>query len=550
MHASMRNETKAAHVRFRERGACIVEGPAGRTVLQFRWPAWDEALRKLEEMNRLSDGAGRCLAKLLEWKELHPWWFGQDYLFRGLLLPVMRYRALIEEGMRHGTLVFANPPKDVALYILPVLRRLGIRCSVRRHSPSVLRHIREVAGFCLKLAVSAVAVAGCNLRPKRILLYALKSVDPVARCDTRLKDVYDELRNRRLPFTELIFSRRSADAWREHRLRGRPGIYYDQIVRVLQWLFPRIHRPALGGEPVDPIERAVIEEYWEYTVSRLRRAQILRGIFAALRPRVLLILDDNREMFSLIAAAKVCGIQTVSYQHGMLSRHLVGLFCYGRDGDGRNHGADRYFVWSEFARERLLRDTRLFNPEQVVVGGHIRRLHRRQAREIDRSASKIRVLWVGEPLADLDRVEPFVAAIAEDPRLEIRYRPRPDLLDAQHEAGIRRWKYRVTFSGRKRLDEDLDDADVVIGTYSSVLYECYLHLVPSVVMRVRSNLSPAIVEEEWAVIAETPVELRKRILEAASLTIEDRLMRQRAIWGDQDQCGFVEIARECERWLI
>jgi hypothetical protein len=449
----------------------------------------------------------------------------------------------------HRKVLISNAPKEFSLYVVPILERLGTTCFFTER-PDIVRHIREVFGFCIKILISVIAIILSLTKNNKVLFYTLKPVDPELRCDRRFINIYDELLSQKIPFMEIVFSKANADAVRELQMRKRLSLYYRQLISLFSWLFPRISMPAIKVNSITAIERAILDEYWEYTVRRLRMTQILRVLLKILRPRVLLILDDSREMFPLVSAAKSCKIPVISYQHGPIyPRVHPGLICYGNSSDYLNHAPDKYFVWSEYVKKRLMQRSRLFKPEQVVVGGQIRRLPRKLKRDHS-CAAVIRVLWIGEPLSDLNHIKPFISAIAKCKDFELRYRPRPDNIDMKHQIIIKQWDFPVQFSNAKSINDDLRYTDVVIGTYCSVLYECYLQLLPSVVIKSISNFAQDIAEEEWAIVASSPDEVVSKIKEAAfSLGEEDLLYRQHLIWGNGDMCGYKLIVEECKRFI-
>lgn len=92
---------------------------------------------------------------------------------------------------------------------------------------------------------------------------------------------------------------------------------------------------------------------------------------------------------------------------------------------------------------------------------------------------------------------------------------------------------------------DLATADVVIGAYSSVLYECYLEMVPSVFLKV----SPDIVgydelRRTGFVVAFYPNELRQSVEAALGMTEQDLRSMKRYIWGDTNRQGYVEVVEQ------
>ncbi|MFQ5891113.1 MAG: hypothetical protein ACE5JR_13890, partial [Gemmatimonadota bacterium] len=189
-------------------------------------------------MNRRETADGRRLSSVLEWNGFHVWWFGQDYLFRGLLLPVRQYRDLIDMAWRAGEIRVQNPPRLFRLYVVPVLRRLGVRCEIEGAPRLRWRRCAAVAGFVTSLGISLAAMLVCLLARRPVLLYALRPVDPQLRCDRRLRDLYGELWRKNVPFMELVFSEAPADQLRQDGRRGRAAIWYRQVLALFEWLLP------------------------------------------------------------------------------------------------------------------------------------------------------------------------------------------------------------------------------------------------------------------------------------------------------------------------
>lgn len=534
-------------LRFDPSGSWFLREGASTVRQPVPAPAWEEGLRRLESLNRLVTEDGRPLSSVLVWRGFELWWFRQDRLFRNLLLPLIRYRPLLESLLEAGKVEVLEAPKDFR-YAATLLRRAGGSCVIQGERGSLRLSAANFAGFLLKLASSTIALGWALFRPPAVALYALKPVAPELGCDRRFKDIYAELRARGLRFVELVCSVRDHDAWREQRARRRPAIYYHQLGRLLHRTHLAPSRPRLREEPSDRFERAVLDEYWQELLRCRDRVRATYWVLRVVRPRLLLALDDDRDMFSALAAAKAQGLPTVSFQHGVYARYHTGLFCYGRNPGGRNHAADRHFVWSEYFRDRLLQHSRLFTPEQVRVAGHIRHLDRRTSRDGWRPQRKLRVLWLAEPVTPAEWVKEFITAVSREPDMELHYRPRPDGMDGPQRAEIRKWEFPVPFSTHTRLGADLAECDVVIGSYTSVLYESYLHLVPSVVMQV-PGMAQDRVREGWLLVAPSPGDLPRVIRAAAALSPAELVERQRQIWGEASQRGYRTVVEECLRWI-
>lgn len=517
-------------------------------------PSWDAAMEKVIALNQAHTADGTPLSSAMNWRGFEPWWFGQDQLLRNILLPSMRYRPLLDEAIKGRGATVVDPPKDFG-WMPAVLRHAGVICKVERRQFRRWEGLRnEISGAGLKLAVSLGGLMVGLVSPGRIVLTAKKPVDTAdpLRCDRRFREIYSELNRRKLSFIEMIFSVRNFDAWQEQARRRRLGIYTYQLSRCAGWVLRKPARPPLRSEPADPVDRATLEAYWGYSAENMRRAAVLRFLLLLLRPSAVLTHDAMQEISPLVAAAKSLSIPTVCFQHGVnLPNFHAGIFCYGRRSNGaRNHGADTCFVRADYDADKLLRLGRLYTRQQIRVGGPIRPIPHAQSRP--RLTSRpVKVLWVGETLAHAEEARPFVEAICRISHFEVKYRPRPErTMTAKQSNMIRDWGLNIKFSRDRTLQEDLDGSHVVIGTYSTVLLECYARMVPSVYMRVPTDLVGFDdMAQSGLMVASSPEELATDIEKAAALSDEELLRLQHFLLGPESKSGSRSIMDHLETLL-
>lgn len=517
------------HLRFDSEYLCelIEKDRSRRFTLQE--PDWDEAVRDIAHLNQTLDDQGRPFAGV-EWNGMRLWWGGQDYLLRALLIPIRRYRPVLEALRETGATVhLEGAPKDFVLYALPVLRRLGIRC-VPDPSASWSHRLGRFLDMVPKLLLALASLVWCWIRRPQVLLYVTKPIDAALRCDRRHKEIYATLREVRVRFLEVVFAERGRSAWGDLLERRRLSLHFRQIARLVRWLpLPRT-RPRSAEEP-DAVMSALLDEHWDYLAGQAWTACILSPIFRLTGARTLLLHDDVRQMYPLIAAARRAGMRVVMYQHGMFTRYQIGLYGLGVEEVPAWVGPDIHFVWSEAMRRRLLERSSLFDEDHLRVSGHIREVAR-VATRAPRPGSVLRLLWVGETLSRVSEIKPFLEPLIGRPeRFRIRYRPRPDNIDSKQMSEMRTWGWPIEVSERTTLSEDLEGADVLLGTYSTTVYESYLSLVPSVVMDVKNRWVRSTVEEGWTMVAESPAAIIMTIERAAALDVDQVKGVRDRIWG-------------------
>jgi hypothetical protein len=156
------------------------------------------------------------------------------------------------------------------------------------------------------------------------------------------------------------------------------------------------------------------------------------------------------------------------------------------------------------------------------------------------------VLVVSEPLARKGEVAPFLRILLDDPGMEVRLKLRPGESDASpQEYGLP--PDRVSVLKTATVYEALAQVDVAIGTYSTVLYEAALALVPAVWLRTSRAYGRELADEGLAEAAAGPADLPSAVRRAASLSMEERRRRRARIWGEHTGNGARRLLDELER---
>ena len=75
--------------------------------------------------------------------------------------------------------------------------------------------------------------------------------------------------------------------------------------------------------------------------------------------------------------------------------------------------------------------------------------------------------------------------------------------------------------------------DVVMGTYSTVLYEAVLALLPAIVLNTSFTYGHDIACDGLAGFAESPEGVSSSVLKACALPEEELIRRRDAIWGER-----------------
>jgi hypothetical protein len=506
-------------------------------------PDYDRALDLLRQINQLRDASGQRLSSLVQQDGFEPWWYAQDRLLRFLLVPLTQYLPLIELGAGVDSLVVENAPAD--------WKRLSDALGGPFRS-AVPTASRFSPGRLLTMALSWMSIAAFRLARRDTVFYIVDHVSPGLREDFRFSPLYRELERRGYRYAEYAHTLSPRIALENSWRRRRPVFFLESADPAPgRNKHPEVEIPA---GPLDSEQRALrmlVPHLLEgCRASAFRQRALVRALKAQRATRAILF-DDNRHNHELAAACHTLGIPVLGFQHGVFNQFHAGLMAYGF-AQARSHGFDRYGVWSDLFRDRLLNGSALYAPSQVFVCGPIR--PPMQASKTDSSTpspiakKRIRVLVVSEPLARKQEVMPYLRALQSDPRFALCLKLRPGESNASlQEYGLRPESVRLLQTAS--VYEAFEQVDVAVGTYSSVLYEAALSLIPSVWIKTSRAYGRELVEEGLADAANDPSTLGDVLLRAAQLSAEERIRRRDRIWGKETGIGSVRLLDEAERTL-
>ena len=226
----------------------------------------------------------------------------------------------------------------------------------------------------------------------------------------------------------------------------------------------------------------------------------LGRIFQASGAQQLWGIDDYRQWPLLVAVAHRAGLKTVIFQHGRFTRHQAGL-AFPVQISPSLILPDVYIVWNEYWRDTLLSLSVPFaqHADRVWVGG-------KASQSITYSFTPhhhdqiITILWPYEPRAHAAEVNTYLKRLLNEPNIRVLYKIRKELSrSAQLE--------RITPLLREHQRFEVIDAvtpevlgriDMVLGSYSTMLYELGEAGIPIGVMQMSTTQAASLIEDGTA----------------------------------------------------
>jgi hypothetical protein len=313
------------------------------------------------------------------------------------------------------------------------------------------------------------------------------------------------------------------------------AVYFESLWKVAGFFLSKNNlkqRAAPNG---------LVEEYksaWRdqcvREVESERQVQFWQRVFRWLRVERLVCLDDSRHTGELRLACQREGIETVAYMHARFNEYHVGL---------AQPRFDRYLAWSDFFCEALYKLNPEYKKSRVTVCGYPKVIPLNKAKRD--TQPPLRVMWLGESNIDSTELDPYVEALAGMEHVAVTYRGKPG-----YEGGI---PYQLPADAYWDIDETSDffeslrinGIEVVVGTHSTALMECWLVGVPALMIRCSYDYAWGLVESG---IIEGCVDAREfpgQILELADMGEEKLKERRKKLWGDQPEWNLDRL----RQWL-
>jgi hypothetical protein len=526
-------------------------------------PDWDRALELLRRINDLQDSSGRRISSLIQEDGFEPWWYAQDRLMRFYLVPLTQLFPLMEAA-QDSPIRILNAPIDLQRVLTAFTGEDGLLLLPlgKQGRPGNVKQMGTSAWMLLALSLASLA----TFRWLKIdtIFYIVDHISPGLNHDFRFSPLYDQFRERGISFAEYAHTLLPRTGIRNFLQRKRPVFFLeaaDDWARLSHWtppispwsgvLGPKTNGYGITSNSVeDQILDILAQKALEWCAESVGRQRALVRALKIQRARRALLFDDSRHNHELAAACHTVGIPVMGFQHGVFNRYHAGLMAYGLT-DARPHGFDKYGVWSEVFRKRVLRDSTLYRADQVVVSGPIRPPAKLSPLVGDDCAntiqtpprSTVRILVVSEPLARKGEVAPYLKYLLDNTDFELWFKFRP----GESTSSLSEYSLpadQVHLLQTATVYDAFAQVDAVIGTYSSVLYEAVLANRPIVWMRTSRAYGRELYEEGFAEAANTPEDLPAAI-QRALLQDETARTRLRArMWGENVSDGARRIIDE------
>lgn len=515
-----------------------------------------EASALVEELSRLKLTDGARLSKSVIYRGYELWWMSYNGLFLYFCLPFTQYKKLLEYLKNFQHIYFYHPPYKslFSCYLkgcgrdISILREPGLKIQTFFHF-----------GIWLQVLFTILSLPILIIRQCQLMVFIGDKFEKERDFDFRMRFIYQELRQREIPFIEFI---RSLESWKtvwQHLLvRKRPVIYSEAVIFAGRFLGffsgGRVRlRRKFDNEAflskTDPERRFklliatqqlrnIYDDIWAIWIMEwiLWLIGVKSAFFAA-------ALDRN---FHAFLGCKLNNIPTVGILHGVASRYYNGYDFLPAFDSPKMLSVDKYGLWSEWWKEYYLKNSKAYRLDQLFVSGPMRPLERETEPapiKIIPETGPIKVLFVSEQLAVPAEVIPYLEALLQEPNIEIIFTFR------QFRDGFKNWltENRPQFLqhpnikiAQNSLIEALRGCDVAVGSHSTAVLEALLQTKIPIFFQTQKWGDYYRLKEydtDHTFFAANPVELIEKIKNGRSVSVETLKDLQQRYFGNPYQNG-------------
>lgn len=403
---------------------------------------------------------------------------------------------------------------------------------------SVKIRFRQIFAFLW----SALSYIWLIVSRREILIFgADRDNSSVYYCDFRVSNLYKYLKERNSRFVEFfhtIFDRNFIGrAFSRHRV----SLYLEaldslcKLCEMLKLIEP-VKSPAFDIDAGEDTElfKTLIKTYAPY-ISRTRfKINFLKKLLSLTNIKTAIGSEDMRNYQELYEACRILGITSYAFLGGTISKYYVEYLRHS-ESVGRVIKPTFLIVESDFWKKELKRWGTIFSPEEIIIGGNIKADHDFLPfkTKVGNDEEVITIIFSYETIASKGEILKYIDKFTSYPQIRVifKFRPHRDL-------ALQTREYRINNIHRNNLKiinnlDEIDDFDIIVGTYSTYLYEMVGNLKPVVVLKTNLDWGESLTINKLAdEISLNEVNLVERLKEIKNTSPEVLLKRRQTLYGD------------------
>jgi hypothetical protein len=449
-----------------------------------------EAAALLEDLPRLTFNNGLRVCKSFVYEGYELWWIHYNSLFYNFCMPYFRYIKLLEY-LKTFKKIYVYKPAYKSLFTF-YFKAYG--CNFTIVNKTGFKKIFSFPiGLVLQSLITLLSLPLLVVLRRKVSVFIGDKFEKKRDYDFRMGFIYAELRQRGIPFVEFV---RSLESWKtvikNFFIRRRPVVYSEGVAyigRCLSTIFGgrsvsryKLYESLITGkEPEEKFRLYIATHHLILAYDDVWAIRMMKFIVHITGIKVAFFTAALERNFHTVLGCKLNAVSTLGILHGVSSRYATPYdYMNGFDGEQRL-SLDLYGVWSDWWKEKYIKESDTYRSEHLHVSGPMRPLVlEKELGQPSHSENKIpRVLFIAEQTAAFNEVMPYLNRLLVEKGIEltIKFRPFHDgfetwLFDNYPDLLVKN-NVRVV---KGNMQDAIKNADVVIGCHSTGVLEALLQL--------------------------------------------------------------------------
>jgi hypothetical protein len=392
---------------------------------------------------------------------------------------------------------------------------------LKKNGPGVYKSIRKkiikivlFVGWIILAQISLITLIRCRLKKIKIAHFMIDIKNSRGIYDARS----DWINNYIPPMNSLNFFH-TASPWRSLKnLRGKSNPFFYESLYKIGDLFVKSKEIIINFED---------KEINKFYIKKLQESQKKQSLYLKVlkwsKIKNFIFIDDSRNTGELRLVCRDLNVQTTAYMHARFNEFHVALFKIP---------FDNYLVWSPYFMRMLIKNSQEYLSKKIYVTGHPRIDKPIRIKEFEKS-KKIKLLWVGESNIDNDEIYPYINNILKDQQISIMFRGKPG-----EKNNLSKYLFdnniEQDYKGNLIDSMQLNNIQIIIGTHSTALMECWLLGVPSVIIKCSNDYGCHLWEDKISKLCDNPFDICNIIHNEVIISVKERDLNRKKIWGNED----------------
>ncbi len=331
-------------------------------------------------------------------------------------------------------------------------------------------------------SISIFSVLFFILSRRKILIFTGDKTNDIYYNDFRLNPLYKALSETGTDFGEIIHTIPGRSTFTNFLKRKRLAIYLEapdpfsffeirwEKIKFAKKIKKLSLTDFLGEEKY--FVRLLLIKYITYVSIFKWRYIFVKFLFSFSNVKKIFAIDDTRHYGEIMLEARKKNILTYAIQHGHFTKYHTGWINMTNLA-GKVIKPNYIIVWSEYWKNELINLGSYFTKEEIIIGGNVAKTENKKIHQKNIKS----ILIPYETDAPKEEVFKYLQKIIELNEYVIYFKVRPDLSIENQTR-----EYFIESYSQIKIIRHLNEAEsgigVVLGTYSTFLYDCVQDLIP------------------------------------------------------------------------